>query len=100
MEKDLSSSNVSRNEKLEIVSPIAQISHQKLKWPLLSPLAEEEPGVSWLKPCPPNKLKLREQLVRAPQVLKDSSGIFITLDVMNCRSILGSQNVENPTKFA
>jgi hypothetical protein len=80
MEKDLSSSNVSRNEKLEIVSPIAQISHQKLKWPLLSPLAEEEPGVSWLKPCPPNKLKLREQLVRTPPVVKDSSEILNNIE--------------------
>jgi hypothetical protein len=47
-----------------MVSAVNYVGHQHIKWPLLSPLAEEEPGISWLKSCPSSKIKLREKMVR------------------------------------
>ena len=39
------------------------LSCKQYRWPLLAPLALEEPGPSWLKPYPATKLQQRLQMV-------------------------------------
>jgi hypothetical protein len=51
------------------MSSINFMGQQYYKWPLLSPLAEEEPGISWLRSCTPTKLQIRKQLVRSRKSL-------------------------------
>lgn len=50
-----------KNENIEYQSPVYYSGEQTMRWPLLGPLAEEEPGAAWLKrrmdDCPKEEVR-------------------------------------------
>lgn len=61
---DLRTFTAEINKKRIGPSQIYSLSSRQFRWPLLLPLAKEEPGPPWLKPYPASKLQERKRLVR------------------------------------